>query len=182
MIAFRIQRYLLREIAAPMVMSLVIFTFVLEAMRRNRFDGDLNRLQGDLETEAKRLNIEADDMGNLFDRFKAKVRERRKDDGSIDLSKSDIREIAKETKAEVDRMLTKAQERLKRKRLKESRADTKRKAAKAKQAKKSGRRSPPRGRGRKPAGKGGSGFKDPEGADPLDAFVDNRLEDVREVG
>jgi lipopolysaccharide export system permease protein len=29
MIAFRIQRYLLREIAAPMVMSLVIFTFVL---------------------------------------------------------------------------------------------------------------------------------------------------------
>jgi lipopolysaccharide export system permease protein len=29
MIAFRIQRYLLREIAAPMVMALVIFTFVL---------------------------------------------------------------------------------------------------------------------------------------------------------
>lgn len=29
MIAFRIQRYLLREIAAPMLMALVIFTFVL---------------------------------------------------------------------------------------------------------------------------------------------------------
>lgn len=136
------------------------------------FEESMNTIQDQVDAEAERFGIDADDMDEVKSRLKSKIRERVQADGSVDLSKSEVRAVAKEAKAHLDDVYKRTRAKLKRVEARKSQENAKRKAQSAKGRK----RLPPRSRGTKP-GKSGA-FKPPPGRDPLDAFIDHRVEEL----
>lgn len=141
-----------------------------QRLRRQTFDRAVSRIQGIAEREADRLGMDKDGLETVNDRLRDEIRKHVQEDGSIGLDRKEIRSIAKAVKKEIDRVEERVRARLERKRTSQSQRETRRKAQQAKGRK----RVPPKGKGSR-APKTES-YKPPEGADPLDSFIDHRLE------
>jgi hypothetical protein len=137
-------------------------------IRRQTFQKDYDRVSTLAAREADKVGIEPDEADDLADRLKEMIRGRVKEDGSIDLSASDVKALVKREKARIDEQYRRASERARKKLARESQDATKRKAKAAEK----GGPSAPAPAGRKPT-KDRTRFKAPEGADGLDAFTDH---------
>jgi len=142
-----------------------------QRLRRQNFDRDYDRLLDALDREAQRQDIPKDDLKDVQQRIYAKIRESVKEDGKIPLKAEDVKAIVKDYRKHLDQLEKRVLRRHNRKRVKDNQEATKRKARKGKGKK----RNPPRSRGRKPP-KERTKFSPPENVDPLDAYVDHRLE------
>ena len=141
-----------------------------EMQKRRTFDKDFSALMSTAEKEAKRVGVEPDDLELVKNRLREKMRGQVRSDGSITLRPQDAKEVARDAKKEMDRLLEKALRQVNRKKSKDSREATKKKAIGAKGPK----RSPPKGVRRKTP-KERTKFKAEEGRDALDQFIDHRL-------
>lgn len=142
-----------------------------EDARRATFGRDYDRITAAATAEAKRLGVDKDDMPRVTEALKARVRGRVQKDGSIDLSAADIRAVARETKAELDREAQRWAKRLGVKQEQQSREATKKLAAKGQAPRPKAPRSP----ARKPA-KGAGRWKPPATGDGMDAYFNQVVE------
>jgi hypothetical protein len=142
-------------------------------IRHNTFDRDMTRVETAAHKEATRLKIHPDDMEEVNGRIKALVREKlNKDDGSIALTSKEVRAVVKEAKKASDKALDRARSRLEEEGVRTSRKKTKKRAASGRRPKREKKGGPPRKKKRT------KGFKAPDLGDPLDAFVDHRMESM----
>lgn len=141
-------------------------------LQRKNFDEDYDSLVDTVDSEAARLKIPEEDMKELRSRLNARVKGNVDDRGRISVKPADAKAIVKEFREELDRLEQRVLQRHNRKRAKETKEAVRRKARKGKAP----RRQAPRGTRRKPP-KEKTKFSPPKNADPLDSYIDHRLQE-----
>jgi hypothetical protein len=141
-----------------------------QRIREGAFDKDFAKISTVFQKEANRLEIDKEDLKTIETQLGDKIRTRRREDGSIDLTPVEVKEIVREAKKAQDRLEEKVRRRLDRERVGESKKAVKKKAAKGKRK---GSVSPKPSE-RRPV-KEHETFEVPDNEDPLDAFVDHRI-------
>lgn len=140
-----------------------------DQIRKDNFARDLASVDGWAVKEARRRGLDDEELGQVRERLKSKIRERIKEDGSIDISSAEVKAIV----SDVERELSKLYERVMKK-AGVSDADRVKKLA----AKGSGSSKAPLKGSRSGAAKASGKFKPPENEDPLMAFINFRLEQL----
>jgi len=144
-----------------------------QRIREQAFDRDYSKISTVFRREATRLDIAEEDLKAIETQMADRIRQRRREDGSIDLTPVEVKEVVREAKKAQDRIEKRVRRKLDLERVGESRKAVKKKAAKGK------RKGPvsPKSSARRPV-KEHKAFKPPENEDPMDAFVDFRVAEL----
>jgi hypothetical protein len=135
-----------------------------------RFTEDFEKLRTVAERESKRLAVIEADQEEIVEQLKTLARKNYRQDGSIDVTITQVKDLVKKTQARAERYKEQARRELERKNAKKSRTQTKERARKAKAP----RRSPPKTVPRKTP-KEKDRFVPDDRSDPLDSIIDHVL-------
>lgn len=141
-----------------------------DRIRFNRFTRDFEKLRTVAEKEIERIGVIDEDKPEVVEQLKALTRKHYREDGSIDVTPAQVKEVVRAAKARAERYYEKARRDLERQNTKTSRAKTKERARKAKAPKRVPPKSVPR---KKPKEK--EVFTPEDNKDAIDSFVDYRL-------